>query len=104
MDFQEINRRAISVRRLYEKFEAAEYGSPWTIEEITLGFVSDVGDLAKLVLAECGHRNIPDSKIKLAHELADCLWSVLVLANLHNVDLEKSFLETMNDLERQLSI
>ncbi len=104
MDFQEISLRAISVRKLYEEFEAEQYGAPWTSEEIALGFVGDVGDLAKLVMVESGRRTIHDSHMKLAHELADCLWSVLVLANLYNIDLEKAYLETMNDLERQLSI
>jgi len=103
MDFQEISRKAITVRKLYEEFEARQYGAPWTSEEIALGFVGDVGDLEKLVMAESGRRTILESKIKLAHELADCLWSALVLANLHNIDLEKTFLETMNNLERQLS-
>ena len=97
MDFQEFIHKAISVRKLYEKFETEKFGSPWTIEELTLGFVGDVGNLAKLVMAENGRRTIPDSKIKLAHELADCLWSILVLANIHNIDLEKAFLDTMND-------
>jgi NTP pyrophosphatase (non-canonical NTP hydrolase) len=65
--------------------------------------VGDVGDLVKLVMAENGHREIPDCKHKLEHELADCLWSIIVLANLHEIDLEKSFLKTMDELERNLS-
>jgi len=36
----------------------------------------------------------------LAHELADCLWSVMTLARLYDVDLEASFLATMDELER----
>jgi len=79
------------------------YGSAWTSEEIALGFVGDVGDLAKLIVAENGKRNIPDSKAKLEHELADCLWSVIVLAHQHEVDLETAFTNTMNELERHLS-
>ena len=67
-----------------------------------LGFAGDVGDLAKLVVAENGKRRIENSKEKLEHELSDCLWSVIVLATLHDVDLEKSFLKTMNELEHHL--
>ena len=40
---------------------------------------------------------------KLAHELSDCLWSVLVLAHAYDVDLEQEFLRTMGELERDLS-
>lgn len=103
MEFQSIVDRAIIVRELYSKFEEQNYGKQWTNEEIALGFVGDVGDLVKLILAENGYRNIPDSKQKLEHELADCLWSILVLAKSHGIDLEKAFLETMYNLERYLS-
>ena len=102
MDFQNIIDRALTIRRLYEEKERQLYGSPWTREEIALGFVGDVGDLAKLVMAENGKREIENSKAKLEHELADCLWSVIVLAKLHDVDLEESFLETMEKLENYL--
>ena len=67
-----------------------------------LGFVGDVGDLAKLVIAENGKREIENSKEKLEHELADCLWSLIVLAKLYNVDLKQSFWITMEQLEDHL--
>ncbi len=103
MDFQAIIDRTIQIRKLYEEKEKQLYGSSWTSEEIALGFVGDVGDLAKLVIAENGKRNIPDSKAKLEHELADCLWSIIVLSQIHQVDLEASFLRTMNELEQHLA-
>ncbi len=102
MEFQTIINRALEIRKQYEAKEKQLYGSAWTSEEIALGFVGDVGDLAKLIVAENGKRNIPDSKAKLEHELADCLWSVIVLAHQHGVDLEESFVNTMNELERRL--
>ena len=98
-DFTALSERAWRIRQLYGELEARRYGRPWTREEVALGFVGDVGDLAKLVQAAEGVRNIPDAPAKLAHELADCLWSVLTLAKLYDVDLEASFLETMDVLE-----
>jgi NTP pyrophosphatase (non-canonical NTP hydrolase) len=102
MEFQRVIERAMEIRRQYEAKEEELYGSPWTSEEIALGFVGDLGDLAKLIAAENGKRNIPNSREKLEHELADCLWSVIVLSNYHGVDLEKSFFETMDRLEKHL--
>ena len=102
MEFQKIIERAIEIRKQYEEKEKQLFGSSWTSEEVALGFVGDVGDLAKLVVAENGKRNIPNSKDKLAHELSDCLWSVIVLSQIHGVDLESSFINTMNDLEKHL--
>lgn len=72
MDFQYITERALAIRKLYEEHEKRLYGSSWTSEEIALGFVGDVGDLAKLVIAENGKRDIPDIKKEMEHELADC--------------------------------
>jgi len=102
MDFQSIIDRGLEIRKLYEEKEKQLYGSAWTSEEIALGFVGDVGDLAKLVVAENGKRRIENSKEKLEHELADCLWSLIVLAQAHEVDLESSFMNTMDDLQRNL--
>jgi NTP pyrophosphatase (non-canonical NTP hydrolase) len=102
VDLQNIIERALAIRRLYEEKERQLYGSSWTSEEIALGFVGDVGDLTKLVLAENGRRTIENSKEKLAHEFADCLWSLIVLAKAHHVDLEQSFMKTMDELENRL--
>ena len=104
MEFQKLIERAIEIRKQYEQKEKYLYGSAWTSEEIALGFVGDVGDLAKLVIAENGKRDIANSNKKLGHELADCLWSVIVLAQHHKIDLEKSFINTMDELERYLKI
>ena len=103
MDFQFLVDRAISVRKLYTKFELQNYGKSWTTEDIALGFVGDVGDLVKLVMAESGIREIPGSKKKFEHELSDCLWSIIVLADIHKIDLENSFLRTMNEIEKRIS-
>ena len=39
---------------------------------------------------------------KLRHELADCLWSVLTLADYYGIDLEQQFVESMKDLESRV--
>ncbi|MDO9432550.1 MAG: MazG nucleotide pyrophosphohydrolase domain-containing protein [Phenylobacterium sp.] len=98
--FKDLSERAWRVRQLYAKLETLRHGRAWSAEEVALGFVGDVGDLAKLVQAKEGVRDIPDVQNKLAHELADCLWSVMTLARLYDVDLEASFLATMDELER----
>ncbi len=103
MEFEALIQRALEIRQQYARLEQQEYGRAWSAEEIALGFVGDVGDLAKLVMAASGVRHIPDAGHKLAHELADCLWSILVLADALGVDLQRAFLETMDELERQIA-
>ena len=102
MEFRDLVRRAMEVRRQYAVLEQATYGRAWTREEVALGFVGDVGDLMKLILAKNGVRAIPDAEQKLAHELADCLWSVLVLSQMYGIDLECAFLQTMDNLEQHI--
>lgn len=102
MQLSELQASAQSVRALYAHVENERYGRTWSPEEIMLGFVGDVGDLAKLVQGKAGVRPHPDLDEALAHELADCLWSVLVLADTYGVDLEKAFGLTMASLTAHL--
>jgi NTP pyrophosphatase (non-canonical NTP hydrolase) len=103
MEFSNLIQRALAIRSQYEEFEQKHFGAAWTSEELALGLVGDVGDLAKLVMAQSGRRSIPDADSKLAHELADCLWSVIVLAHVHHIDLEQAFIQTMKELEEHIN-
>ena len=99
MNFTDLEASALTLNDLYERLETKLYGRVWSTQELALGFMGDVGDLAKLVQAAEGVRAIPDARAKLGHELADCLWSVMTLARLYEIDLEASFLATMDELE-----
>jgi NTP pyrophosphatase (non-canonical NTP hydrolase) len=102
MEFAEMQDRARAVRAQYAAMEIERYGRPWTREEIMLGFLGDVGDLAKLVQGKEGVRPRDDLDTALAHELADCLWSVMTLADAYDVDLAATFDETMSALSASL--
>ncbi len=102
MDFAALTDQARRVRARYAEFEQRRYGRQWTAEEIMLGFVGDVGDLAKLIQGKEGVRPTNDLDAKLGHELADCLWAVLTLADCYSVDLEAAFDSTMADLNTWL--
>jgi len=102
MEFEGIVERAREIRRLYEAAERDAYGRPWSLEELTLGLVGDVGDLAKLVQAHEGVRKADDVQGRLEHELADVLWSIIVIAEHCDVDLERAFVVTMDRLAREL--
>lgn len=103
MDFKQISQRAIEIRNKYSELEKKKYGKEWTKEQIAQGFVGDVGDLMKLMMGKQGVRDIENVDEKISHELADCLWSVLILANKYNVDLETSFMKTMEELETRIN-
>jgi NTP pyrophosphatase (non-canonical NTP hydrolase) len=103
MKFRELEESALKLNELYEALEIKLYGRVWTTEELALGFVGDIGDLAKLVQANAGIRNIDDFKSKLGHELSDCLWSVIVLAQKCGIDLEAEFSRNIKGLMDHVS-
>jgi NTP pyrophosphatase (non-canonical NTP hydrolase) len=103
MEMSELQAMAKDVRTKYAAMETQRYGRAWTTEEIMLGFLGDVGDLAKLVQGKAGVRPRDDLDEALAHELADCLWCVFTLSDAYEVDLEAAFTRTMTELDRGLS-
>ena len=103
MNFSDLEKSALQLNELYEQLETKKYGRIWTTEELTLGFVGDVGDLAKLIQAHAGVRSIDDCQAKLGHELSDCLWSIIVLAHKCGVDLEAEFVRNTREIAAYVS-
>lgn len=103
MEFSQLVGRALEVRRRYAEYETRTGGREWTTAQLMQGFVVDVGDLMRLVMAKEGARGVEDADAKLAHELSDCLWSVLVLADRYGIELEKVFMETQDEVERWIT-
>jgi NTP pyrophosphatase (non-canonical NTP hydrolase) len=100
---ERLTAQAMRIHSLYDRLNLQRRGRTWNREEFVLGFVGDVGDLAKLAMAAEGAREMPGGRAALGHELADCLWSVLVLASLYDVDLDAEFARLVDDLESRIS-
>ena len=102
MDIKELEKRANDIKDIYSKMEIEKYGKNWTDAQVMEGFVVDIGELMEIVMAKQGIRDMENIDERLAHELADCLFSVFVLAKRFDVDLESEFLNTMDQLEERL--
>ena len=103
MNFSDLEKAALQLNELYEQLEIKRYGRAWTTQELALGFMGDVGDLAKLIQAHAGIRDVDDYRAKLGHELSDCLWSVLVLASKCGIDLEAEFVRNTREIAGHVS-
>lgn len=101
MNLEDLQKRAIEIRAKYDATNATG-GTAWNGQDFMAGFVGDVGNLSKIIMAKHGLRPMDDVDAKLAHELSDCLWSILVLADAYNVDLSKEFLKTMDDIAKRI--
>lgn len=100
--FKSLLKRAEEIRAQYEELNAKNGKEAWRIRDYAMGYVGDTGDLMKLVMAKENLRDIPDVDEKLGHELADCLWSILVIANYYNIDLDTEFEKTMQTIENRI--
>lgn len=98
MNFSDLEQAALQSNDLYEQLEVKRWARVWSTQELALGFMGDVGDLAKLVQAHAGVRTIDDHHAKLGHELSDCLWSIMVLASKCGVDLEAEFVRNTREI------
>lgn len=103
MDLKQLTAKAKEVKELYSKHNRHSGEKTWTNAEYTQGLVGDVGDLVKLIMAKNNFRHYDDLDKKIAHELSDCLWSILVIADDLKVDLEPEFIHTMNELKERIS-
>ncbi|HEX5447966.1 MAG TPA: MazG nucleotide pyrophosphohydrolase domain-containing protein [Candidatus Saccharimonadales bacterium] len=95
-DIKILEQRAREIRSRYNELELKRDGKPWNARKLAEGFRNDVNELIEIL-----QKSPPDEK-KLNHELADCLWSVLVIARAANVDIEKAFWTTMGELDKRL--
>ena len=95
-----LSKKANEVKEKYSKLNKKR----WSVAEYAQGLIGDVGDLVKLIMAKKGFRKIEDVDQKLAHELADCLWSVLVIADELGINLEKEFIKNMDKLNKKLAV
>ncbi len=102
-DLKHLTERAMQIHHKYLALQKKQNKPEWNESHIMEGFVGDMGDLMKIIMAKKGLREIEDVDKKLAHELSDCLWSILVLSEKFGIDLEKSFLSTMNELDQKIN-
>jgi hypothetical protein len=77
MDLWSLQARAVAIAELYDRSNVAAGRGAWSTSDLALGFVGDGGDLAKLVMAVDGRREIEDARDRLAHSLRK-KWAVHV--------------------------
>lgn len=90
--FSDLSKQALAVRDHYSELQKKDGHKQWDASDRMAGFVADVGDLSKLIMVKKGLRRGPENIDEvLEHELSDCLWSIMVIADELGIDLEKAF-------------
>lgn len=102
-DFATLTKLATSVRDHYNELQEHDGQQKWTVSDRMAGFVGDVGALSKLIMAKQGLRRTPaDLDTELPHEIADCLWSIIIIADELGIDLEAEFTKMMGELHARI--
>ncbi|MFA6918570.1 MAG: nucleotide pyrophosphohydrolase [Patescibacteria group bacterium] len=103
MELKEFIKKAKEIDDKYTLLNKHIGNRLWELSEYTQGFVGDVGDLCKLVMAKNRFRKKEDVDKKLSEELSDCLWSIIMIADKLAIDLEKDFFVNMDELDKKIS-
>ena len=98
---QRVIDRAKEIWNLYVDSDKRRHGHEWERSEYARALAADVGALIKLTMAKDGLREVEDVDKKFKHELADCLWSIIIIADKYGYDLEEAFFETMDELGKR---
>ncbi|MEM3010765.1 MAG: MazG nucleotide pyrophosphohydrolase domain-containing protein [Candidatus Bathyarchaeia archaeon] len=85
-------------RQINEKLDATR-GKDWNPFVIVTDILEEAGEVASVVKGLEGYKppDKPKTKEMLATELSDLLYGIFILAEHYDIDLEKKFLETVND-------
>ncbi len=101
--FSDLIEQAAAIRDHYDELQVVDGHKKWDAADRMAGFIADVGDLSKLIMVKNGLRRGPeDIDAALAHELSDCLWSILVIANELNIDLEAAFTKWIDQMHERI--
>lgn len=101
--FSDLSQKAVAIRDHYNELQKADGNKLWNAQDRMAGFVGDVGDLSKLIMVKHGLRRGPeDIDEALAHELSDCLWSIMVIADELGIDLEKAFIMWIDQMHARI--
>ncbi len=103
MEFQELAKKAREISFLYDQLNKEQGHSKWELQHYMQGFMEDLGTLARLVLMKSGVRApAEDLDEKLRHEVCDCLWSTIRVADALGIDLETEFPKQMDKLAKRI--
>lgn len=85
-------------RQINEKLDATR-GKDWNPFVIVTDILEEAGEVASVVKGLEGYKppDKPKTKEMLATELSDLLYGIFILAEHYDIDLEKKFLETVNE-------
>lgn len=105
MEFSEIVKKTKEIQGEYDTLNRELNQREWGTREYVEALVGDVGDLTKLVMMQNSLRpnKHNDLKQKIRHEICDCLWSIILIADKEGVVLEDEYMKQMDQLKQRIT-
>lgn len=93
---------AFQIKKEYKDYNSRENQKTRTLEEYLLGLNWDIGTLNKLVTWKLGYRSIENVDEAIKHELADCLWALIIISDELWLDLFESSESSFGSILKQI--
>lgn len=98
----DLQKQVADLKAKYAVWNSKVGHDAWDGKADAMGLASDVGYLMEYVMAKENLRTVEDADAKMAHELSSCLWSILALADIYEIDLETEFQKIIALFERRI--
>ncbi|MGH7157837.1 MAG: hypothetical protein ACREGD_02040 [Candidatus Saccharimonadales bacterium] len=98
-----MQRKALVIANSYDGINRLAGRKTWDLNDYMDGLVGDIGDLMKALMAVRNRRKMSEAEKKVEHELADVMFSILLLYKFFQLDPAESFMKQMAVLEERLS-
>lgn len=101
INFDEIIRRSLELRKKYHQLELQHHGSKWTVEEDALAYLTDAALVGRDVMSQQQRWPKANSESELKHKLGENIWWLIVLAERSGIDISEavdSFLQKTEKL------
>jgi NTP pyrophosphatase (non-canonical NTP hydrolase) len=100
-NFDQIKNLSLDIKKTYEQINIKDGHKKWQVEDYTMGMIGDCGDLCKLIMAKNKLRRTKSEDLDqdIEHELVDILWSLIIIADQLDIDLEEAAITQLNKLK-----
>ncbi len=97
---QNLIEKAKKVRDQYKELHILDGEYTWTAKDFADGLLGDLGDLMKMLQAKANLRPYTKGNLEedIKHELSDCLWAIIIIADELGIDLESVFNSKIDEL------
>ncbi|MNK15375.1 hypothetical protein D3C87_335120 [compost metagenome] len=99
-NFDEIIKRSIKIRKLYNELELKQNGKVWTVEQDALGFLSDAGLVGRNIMSHEKTWSKANSDEELEHKLAESIWWIINLSDRMEIDIKVAMEKFLSKTEK----